>query len=207
MNIHDVHRPFQMYFRRRRMSQFAKLFDLDTRTRVLDVGGYEMNWTLIDAAPEVVLLNLEDEEWRRGRFQRIKGDGTQLQFADNSFDIAYSNSVIEHVGGPSEQQRFADEVRRVAPRYYVQTPNKWFVAEPHTMTVGLHWLPRPAFRRLLRRGSVWGWMDRPSQVEVDQMIDSIQMLDRADMERLFPDAEIIEERVLGMTKSLIAVRR
>jgi methyltransferase family protein len=207
VDIHQLYRPFQQYFRRRRMDVFCELFSVRRDTRVLDVGGSELNWSFTAAEPQVTLLNLGGEEWERGRFRRVKGDATKLSFDDASFDIAYSNSVIEHVGDRQQQRRFADAIRRVAPRYYVQTPNKWFFVEPHLLTVGLHWLPRPLARRVVRRGSVWGWVERPSQAGVDDMIDSINMLDRDAMQELFPDAEIIEERALGMTKSLIAVRR
>ena len=206
MNMHRLYRPFQTYFRTRRMHQFEQLFHPNATTSIIDVGGYEFNWTLLTAAPQVLLVNLEAARGR-GRFKTVRGDARDLEFDDNAFDIAYSNSVIEHVGNSDDQRAFADEIRRVAPRYYVQTPNRWFVIEPHLIAVGIHFLPRRIQRRLVRWISVWGWVERPTQAEIDRLLDSIQLLDRRRLEQLFPDAEIIAERFLGMTKSLIAIRR
>ena len=189
------------------MANFCELFHVDNTTRIIDIGGYEFNWTLIGAEPNVVLVNLEDENWERGRFKKLRGDGRCLHLSDNSFDIAYSNSVIEHVGSLEDQKAFADEIRRIAPRYYVQTPNKWFFIEPHLIAPFVHYLPQAATRKMARYFSVWSWIERPSQVVLDEFLKSIRLLDRNEMAMLFPDAEIMEERFLGMTKSIIAVRR
>jgi hypothetical protein len=207
MNMHRFYAPFQKYFRTRRMRQFEAMFEPASATRIIDVGGYELNWTLIDAAPQVLLVNLEDEDRRHGRFHKVRGDGRKLPYDDNSFDIAYSNSVIEHVGDADDQDAFAAEIRRVAPRYYVQTPNRWFVIEPHLIAAGIHLLPRPLMRRLVRWFSVWGWVEKPDQATIDQVLAAIRLLDRKRMQQLFPDAEIRSETFLGMTKSLIAIRR
>lgn len=205
--MHRLYAPFQVYFRTRRMRRFEAMFQPASTTRIIDVGGYEFNWTLIDAAPEVLLLNLDSEDRRDGRFHKVRGDGRQLPYGDNTFDIAYSNSVIEHVGDAGDQDSFAAEIRRVAPRYYVQTPNRWFVIEPHLIAAGIHLLPRRLTRRLVRWLSVWGWVTRPDQAAIDELLASIRLLDRKRMQQLFPDAEIHAEKFLGMTKSLIAIRR
>lgn len=207
MNIHQFYKPFNIYFRTRRMKAFAALFGINDKMKIVDVGGYEFNWTLIDAAPSVVLVNVEDENWQKGRFQKVQGDGRSLMYPDNSFDIAYSNSVIEHVGGFEDQVAFAREIRRVAPSYYVQTPNKWFFVEPHLIAMFIHFFPFSIFRRLVSVFSLWGWVVRPTQAQTDDFLNSIRLLDRKEMKQLFPDATIIEEKFLGMTKSFIAVRQ
>jgi len=189
------------------MKTFSKMFSLTNQTRIIDVGGYPFNWSLIEEEPSILLVNLEREHWAAGRFEKVKGDGRCLEYESNSFDIAYSSSVIEHVGDRQSQVAFANEIRRVARRYYVQTPNKWFFVEPHLIAPFIHWFPESIRRKLVPYFSLWFWITKPSQVEVDAFIKSICLLDKKNMQELFPDAEILEEKVLWATKSIIARRR
>jgi SAM-dependent methyltransferase len=206
MNIHDVYRPFLAHFRSRRMMAFLDLFEIGDDTRILDVGGHRNTWALIDRPPKVLLLNVEAGQAGDGPPQ-VAGDGRRLQFADDSFDLAFSNSVIEHVGDAGDQADFAREIRRVAPRYYVQTPNRAFFVEPHLIAAFVHWLPVRIQRRLVRYFSVWGLVEKPGQAQIDSVLASIRLLDETEFRALFPDAELRRERFLGMTKSLIAIRR
>lgn len=128
----------------------------------------------------------------------VQGDATQLPFGDGEFDVAFSNSVIEHV--PSElQQAFANEVRRVARRYFVQTPNRWFPIEPHYQFPLFQFLPERA-RRALNARFTLGFQPKGSW-------EPIELLDSTTLQRLFPDSTIHRERVLWLTKSLMAVRQ
>ena len=86
----------------------------------------------------------------------VRGDACYLPHVDRGFDIAFSNSVIEHLGEYESQRRFAEEIRRVGRKVWVQTPARWFLVEPHFLTVGIHWLPRSVQRRTLRWLSVAG---------------------------------------------------
>lgn len=62
----------------------------------------------------------------------MKGDATNLsQYSDKSFDIVFSNSVIEHLYTKENQISMAKEVNRVGKNYFIQTPNYWFPIEPH----------------------------------------------------------------------------
>jgi hypothetical protein len=99
---------------------------------------------------------------------------------------------------------FAAECKRVGAQYYVQTPNKWFPIEPHLLTPIIHWLPRELQRRLLRNFTVWGLMTRPSEQRCKSLMQEICLLDEQSLRRLFPEADIWHERVLGLTKSLMA---
>lgn len=76
------------------------------------------------------------------QFSYVQGDGRNLPYTNNEFDIVFSNSVIEHVGTFEDQKRFAEEIRRVAKSYWVQTPNRHFPVETHLIAPFIHFLPR-----------------------------------------------------------------
>ncbi len=206
MSIHDISRPFMLYFRTKRMKIFSNIFKINKSTHIIDIGGTEFNWKLIFEKPKITMVNIRGEAYIDGRFEHKIGDATELKLKDNSYDIAYSNSVIEHVGDWSKQQAFARELRRLAPKYYVQTPNRRFFMEPHYITPFVHWFPKSVRQKILRYGSVWGLIKRPSPEKIKKMVDEIELLDIKQMHELFPDAVIKRERFLGMTKSLIAVK-
>ena len=124
--------------------------------------------------------------------------------------------MIEHVTGPKElifdlldgarfdasaraaQANFAAEVRRVAKRYFVQTPYKYFPLEPHSFLPFLVvLLPRRWQVRLLDfAGRYWIKAVKPD----------FRLLTIKDMQALFPDAEIVLERYCGFVKSVIAIK-
>lgn len=123
----------------------------------------------------------------------VTASGTDLPFEDDSFDIAFSNAVLEHVGGPKEQRRFVHELCRVAPRVFISTPNRRFPLEVHTLVPFLHWLPRRARDRAfaaLRRDAWRG----------------VELLNRRELLGLFPagaQVRVVESR---MTISVVAER-
>ncbi len=200
------------YFRSRRMRRFARTFAITEGTCILDVGGTPFNWEFLEARPRVTILNLPraQEAWD-ARFTCVFGDGRRMPFADQSFDIVFSNSVIEHVGDWESQRQFAAEIARVGRAYWVQTPNRGFPVEPHLMTPFLHYLPRAWQERIARRFTVWALIEGPStdrwEFYIEHFLNDIRLLDAAEMQRLFPEAEIVRERLLGMTKALMGVKR
>lgn len=80
-----------------------------------------------------------------------------LPFADKSFDVVYSNAVVEHVGSRALQRDFVGELERVGRRVFLAAPNRWFPLEQHTALPLLHYLPAPLFRALLRRTPLRHW--------------------------------------------------
>jgi hypothetical protein len=64
---------------------------------------------------------------------------TRLPFGDNSFDIATSNAVLEHVGSYENQMLFVRELCRVAKRVFVTVPNRFFPIEHHTALPFAHY--------------------------------------------------------------------
>lgn len=199
-------------FRQRRMREFVACFGVTQETTILDVGGTPANWLLAGVQPRVTLLNTpRGQERGQGGFTFVSGDGRALPFRDRSFEIVFSNSVIEHVGSRDDQRRFADEVRRVGTRYWVQTPNRWFPLEQHLLTPFVHWLPRNWQREVVSNWTVWDWIERPSpdrrEFYIRHYLEDVRLLSARELGKLLPDAEIVRERKLGWTKSIIAIRR
>src|SRR5690606_18813309 len=95
----------------------------------------------------------------------FKADACNLaDIVDQSFDIAHSNSVVEHVGEWERMIQFANELARVSRGYFVQTPNYWFPMEPHCMIPFFHWLPEPSKVWLVLNFQLGHWR-RASSVE------------------------------------------
>jgi len=210
MDIHAVYDVFLRRFRRARMRAFAERFRPGPSTTILDVGGTTYNWNLLGTPGHLTLVNLELP--REGvdalppNVTVVIGNGTRLDFEADSFDVAFSNSVIEHLGGWPAQQAFAAELRRVGRGVWVQTPARGFPVEPHLLGLFIHWLPRSWQRRLVRWTTGWGWLARPTPERIDALLDELRLLDHREMELLFPDCEIRRERFLGLTKAYVAVR-
>src|SRR5579863_9707418 len=154
------------YFRVRRHRWLTEEFG-DCRT-VIDMGGRESMWHTVGFSPQVTIVNPEQVEVIQPGFEYIAGDGRALKFGIGSFDLAFSNSVIEHVGSFEDQRRFARETMRVGRRVYCQTPNRWFPAEFHYLALFIHWLPRSWFSYFVhRRMTVRGILGKPSREQSD----------------------------------------
>jgi hypothetical protein len=210
MDIYKIYGWICPQFRKKRMKHFLKEISLSENTRVLDVGGHPWIWNDSGIKAKITLLNLYDAselaKQYGGHYEFVRADGTNLPYGDREFEVVFSNSVIEHLGTFERQQKFAAEARRVGKKVWVQTPAKCFFIEPHLLTPFIHWLPRSWRRKLLRYFTVWGWMTKPSPLQVEALLDEIRLLTASEMLKLFPDCKIYRERVLGWTKSYIAIR-
>src|ERR1035441_7211938 len=199
-------------FRRRRMERFAREFGIGGGELVLDIGGTPECWGLLARPPRVVLLNLPQSiEEQAGREIRVAGEGLMLPFRDGAFDVVFSNSAIEHVGGRESQERFAREAARVGRGYWIQTPNPWFPVEQHLLTPFIHWMPKAWQRAIVPRFNLWNRLSRvtPDRREfyIRHFLRDIRLLGAGELRGLFPGARIIRERFWGVTKSLIAAKK
>jgi hypothetical protein len=210
-NIADNREPHSLatQFRRKR---FAFLHSLLTRLQppisILDIGGTEDYWRLmlqgVEMQVSITILNLEPAEVTLPGMTSIVGDARHVQAQENSFDVVFSNSVIEHVGSYQDQLMMAAEVRRLAKRYFIQTPNKYFPIEPHFLFPLFQFLPI-GIRVWLLRNFKLGWFQRtPDRQKAKETVNSIRLMDKTELQALFPQASIYEERVLGLTKSFVA---
>ena len=194
------------------MERFVREMRVTPETRVLDIGGTPECWRLLAAPPRVTLLNAVHDLTRDpGPELRVAGDGCRLPFRDAAFDVVFSNSVIEHLGTPENQERFACEAARVGRGYWVQTPNRWFLLEQHLLTPFVHWAPKRLQRVIAPWFSLWNLFQRVTperrRFYISHFIKDIRLLGPAEMVALFPGAHLIRERFCGLAKSLVAVRR
>jgi ubiquinone/menaquinone biosynthesis C-methylase UbiE len=195
-----------IHFRRRRMNQFYELIAPSSGARVLDIGGTPQTWSTESegrAQFSVTLINIRsNDQIEGGRIVSMEGDATALPFADNSFDIAFSNSVIEHVGTWEKQQAFAREARRVARKLWIQTPARSFPIEAHLLAPYIQYLPKHVQHRIVR----WTLRGLLTPEVVHEIVDEVRLLTYREVKELFPDCQILKERVAGLTKSYIAIR-
>jgi hypothetical protein len=90
-----------------------------------------------------------------GETRCLQADACSLPFLDSSFDVVFTNAVIEHVGGPERQSAFVQECLRVARRaVFLAAPNRWFPYDTHLAIPLLHWFPRPLWKHLLNEKQV-----------------------------------------------------
>lgn len=142
MRIHNGFRRWIVntvspWARRRRVAELVDRLHLTPGTRVIDLGGMPSYWRFCPVPLDITIVNLDVHQIKRTDFGPhvftiVQGDATNLAYADNTFDLALSNSTIEHVGNVEKRRAFAREVRRLAPAYYVQTPSKAFPYEVHS---------------------------------------------------------------------------
>ena len=183
-----AHDTFTKRGRRQRMLDMIRLLDLPEKCRVIDLGGMGYVWELFENDFDVTLVNLPGGNPTAAsdskRFTCVEADGCDLskEYEDNSFDLAFSNSVIEHVGEEDRQLQFANEVRRLAKAYWVQTPSIRFPIEIHT------WHP------LL-------WQRRKLMGKELRLSEDLCVLSRSRMQEIFPDGQVYVERLLGFEKS------
>jgi 2-polyprenyl-3-methyl-5-hydroxy-6-metoxy-1,4-benzoquinol methylase len=134
----------------------------------------------------------------------VQGDATDMrEFEKGSFDLVFSNSVIEHLYTLELQQKMASEIRRVGKSYFIQTPNVYFPIEAHYALPFAQYYPK-AFLHFILTKTKLSRLKKWSSDEASQYIEEIRLLNTQEMKALFPGASLLKEKVLGLTKSITA---
>ncbi|MEI4196117.1 class I SAM-dependent methyltransferase [Roseovarius sp. E0-M6] len=198
--------PFSQAARKRRMQVFLDRMEIRGGERVIDLGGAPGFWDDCPLPLDVTIVNLpgfnpEEAPPSRHELHLRIGDACNVDFAeDGSYDIAFSNSVIEHVGDKDKQREMAEEARRLAPAYWVQTPSIWFPIETHNHMPFWWFYPQSLKRYFIRR-----W--KAKLPDWTEMIETTTVLRIGHLRDLFPDAEVWTERKFGFPKSYVLYRK
>lgn len=196
------------YNRKRKWALFERLLRPSPDLTVLDVGFNDVEHSATDNYIEkhypwrsqITALGIDAPVHFTARYPEIKAvqyDGVTFPFADDTFDICWSNAVLEHVGRHDNrrdaQVHFLREIDRVSRTAFITTPNRWFPVEVHTRTPLLHWLPKPWFDGYLRRRKQdWAAGD---YMDLASKGDLVEMLAAAGIR----DYRIIHNRLAGLT--------
>lgn len=209
--INKLFERFSKISRERKLEALERHIVMRADFRVLDIGGQLDAGTdqLLERHPEVsrmTVLNFDPQHLARIRevypaAKTVQGDAAHLPFDDKSFDLVYSNAVIEHVGGLAQQTAMAREVMRVGKRWFITTPNRRYPFEFHTRMPFIGWLPERAFDRASQL-MAYNHIQRRYQrgLPVD-----FRLMTGGEITRLFPDSLIIRQRVTFWPETIIAV--
>jgi hypothetical protein len=196
--------------RKKRLALFKSFIgSVQSPLKILDVGGYADFWNnsgFLNEDIELTLINIDtsNSPIASSKIKCVVGDARNMKmFSNKEFDIVYSNSVIEHVGSYNDQRQLADEVMRVGKRYFIQTPNLYFLIEPHFVFPLFQFLPIELKVWLITHFSM-GWYGKISDIkQARETVSSIRLLNKKDLLNLFPESKIWEEKILFLTKSFI----
>jgi hypothetical protein len=197
-------------YRARRWDWLLAAFPDIEEMSVIDLGGTAEAWRRAPVRPaRVHTVNLEKPPedpppWLRADY----GDACELpeEILGGDYDLVISNSVLEHVGGHARRRMFAEAVHRLAPLHWVQTPYRYFPIEPHWVCPGMQFLPTAAKVTVARH---WPLVHTPpaDREEALRAVLDVELVSRTELRAYFPTSRIINERVAGATKSLIAVKQ
>ncbi|MFE9643705.1 class I SAM-dependent methyltransferase [Streptomyces sp. NPDC006365] len=213
-NVADPIRPGTLAHKARakRWDELLRCFPDLGDMHVLDLGGTPVAWRHAPVRPaHVVTVNLDPRTARQAEpgITSVVGDACSLSLpghlSTKRFDLVYSNSVLEHVGGHYRRKQFADMVHAHAGHHWVQTPYRYFPVEPHWLFPGMHWLP---FRARVAISQHWphGHIQRAERAQATRDVQEVELVSATEMRSYFPGSSIWFERFVGLPKSLVARR-
>jgi hypothetical protein len=194
--------------RQRRWDELLRRMPDLARLRVLDLGGVAATWQRAPVRPaSVALLNIEPVPAEEPWIESWQGDACSPPAAllGRDFDLVYSNSLVEHLGGHARRQEFAAAVHRLADRHWIQTPYRYFPLEPHWLLPGFQFLPVNARIVLTQRLPVGHVRAADRRAALDE-VSWIELVGLTEMRGYFPHSDLWREQSFGLTKSLVAVR-
>jgi hypothetical protein len=182
--------------RGKKYKQFISLTKPEEGATILDVGVADREYSPFDNYLEktypypdrITALSIYPLEEFKKRYSHVKTvtyKGGTFPFNDKEFSIAYSNAVIEHVGGFAQQVDFVRELIRCSCSFYFTTPAREAPVEMHTNYLFMHWLPKNVHDRFLKRcGKSWATGNY------------MNLLRKKDIENIMKEAKVKEYKVV-----------
>lgn len=157
---------------------------------------------------QVVMVNLDTRilSAEQPRIIARVGDACQLprEVRAQRFDLVYSNSLLEHVGGHARRLLFAETVVSMAGHHWVQTPYRYFPIEPHWLFPGFQFLPARARVEVARRWPL-GHLRARNHHDAVADVAWVELISATELRGYFPHSHIWRERFAGLPKSLTAI--
>lgn len=190
--------------RNKKYKLFLKTMRPNDESKILDVGAgpgtfleamykHKKNITSLDINKNL----LRELKNKYPDIKIVQGSALKLPFKNKSFDIVFSNAVIEHVGDWKNQKKFAKEIQRVGKKWFITTPNKYFFLEPHYRVPFYQFVPKSIQRGISKVTRVGP--NYPKGVWQD-----IYLLSSKDMKKLFPTSIIYKQRITLYPETIIA---
>lgn len=195
--------------RERRAHWLAEAFPDLAEMSVIDLGGRVGAWERVPVRPKHVhVVNLEPLPTDVPAWAEVDhADACALpaHLAQRRYDLVFSNSVIEHVGGHERRLRFAESVHLLSAAHWVQTPYRYFPIEPHWIAPGMQFLPVVVRTEVARRWPLAYTPGRTREAAMTRVLWT-ELIDRTQLRFYFPDSTLRAEKIFGLPKSLIAYR-
>lgn len=153
----------------------------------------------------ITCLSNQDCKILNKKFKNLKkiliADGKNTGLKSNSFSIVHSNATIEHVGSYQNQIAFLKELVRISKDYvFIQTPNRFYPIDFHTLIPFIHWLPKKIHRKILKILNL-NFYSFEKNLNLLSKKDLVNICNKLKVTKY----EIIEHKIFFFTSNLILI--